>query len=287
MSSSKSSIHKVCLVPQCTNTSKTKPDKLFISVPTSVELRTQWQVAMGRTSFPDKSRWFCCQDHFDVSLICGYVARLFNVCFKAENDIENYMYLKLMKTGKIRLKPGVIPHIFDCQKNDPSSTIIKEEIDIEESSLDYVKEESELDAPDIVSINQLIRVKQESEVTETNTTSDVNYIKIKEEVLDEETDDLEYKIKEETLDIKEEFDTPDSTTEKNSNNSKKEQPARKNYCDKAVQVNLNLLNVRTIGIQCCLDEEIVVERPSEKRKSTKDHKKTKSKKKRRNYFRKK
>ncbi|KAJ8983278.1 hypothetical protein NQ317_010528 [Molorchus minor] len=33
-----------------------------------------------------------------------------------EEDMENYMYFKLMKNVPIKLKPGVIPHIFDCQK---------------------------------------------------------------------------------------------------------------------------------------------------------------------------
>lgn len=30
--------------------------------------------------------------------------------------MENYMYFKLMKNVAVKLKPGVIPHIFDCQK---------------------------------------------------------------------------------------------------------------------------------------------------------------------------
>lgn len=195
-------------------------------------------------------------------------------CFKVENDIENYMYIKLMKTGKIRLKPGVIPHIFDCQKEQPcagSSLFIKEEIDIEEPTLDYVKEETDLDVPDIISPDQL-RIKLETD------TSD---IKIKEEILDTneetiETDTLEYKIKEEILDIKEEIDTPDSTTD---SDKKKEELVGKKYCDKAVQVNLNLVDVRTIGIQCCLEEEDLESTISEKRKATDDHKKPKSTKK--------
>lgn len=33
-----------------------------------------------------------------------------------EEDIENYMYLKTMKSGRIKIKPGVLPHIFNCQE---------------------------------------------------------------------------------------------------------------------------------------------------------------------------
>lgn len=182
-----------------------------------------------------------------------------------------------MKTGKIRLKPGVIPHIFDCQKTETeqpcagSSMIIKEEINIDESTLEYVKEEVDVDVdvPDYVVVDQL-RIKQET---------DTLNIKIKEEILDVneeidtiDTDTLHYKIKEETLDIKEE---PDSTTEVKSG---EKESVRKKYCDKAVQVNLNLLNVRTIGIQCCLEENDVAS-SSEKRKTTHDDEKPKSKKK--------
>lgn len=36
--------------------------------------------------------------------------------FQLEEDMENYMYFKLMKNVPIKLKPGVMPHIFDCQK---------------------------------------------------------------------------------------------------------------------------------------------------------------------------
>ncbi|XP_048524134.1 uncharacterized protein LOC109546422 isoform X2 [Dendroctonus ponderosae] len=43
--------------------------------------------------------FFCCEDHFNL-----------------EQDMENYVRFKLMG-GKILLKTGVIPHIFDCQQD--------------------------------------------------------------------------------------------------------------------------------------------------------------------------
>ncbi|KAJ8976202.1 hypothetical protein NQ317_018868 [Molorchus minor] len=96
----KKNYYKYCIVPQCKNTSTNAPEKLFISLPSDIKLRRAWQRAMRRTDLvSDKGTRFCCQDHFNV-----------------EEDIENYIYIKIMKCEQIKLKPGVIPHIFDCQK---------------------------------------------------------------------------------------------------------------------------------------------------------------------------
>lgn len=32
-------------------------------------------------------------------------------------DFVNYYYVKLMKQGTLKLKPGKIPHLFECQKD--------------------------------------------------------------------------------------------------------------------------------------------------------------------------
>ncbi|KAG5867490.1 hypothetical protein JTB14_018599 [Gonioctena quinquepunctata] len=48
----------------------------------------------------NKSHVYCCEDHF-----------------KVEEDIESYMFIRTMNSGKVRLKPGVVPRFFDCQKN--------------------------------------------------------------------------------------------------------------------------------------------------------------------------
>ncbi|KAJ8964841.1 hypothetical protein NQ317_018650 [Molorchus minor] len=87
---------KYCIVPECINTSINAPEKLFICLPSDQNLRRAWQHAMGRFKFvSNKGSRFCCEDHFNV-----------------EEDIENYLYLKTMKCGRIKLKPGVVPHIF-------------------------------------------------------------------------------------------------------------------------------------------------------------------------------
>ncbi|KAI5714712.1 hypothetical protein M8J77_004348 [Diaphorina citri] len=37
--------------------------------------------------------------------------------FNLEQDMENYVKFQIMKEGPIRLRPGVIPHKFICQKS--------------------------------------------------------------------------------------------------------------------------------------------------------------------------
>lgn len=70
--------YKYCIVPHCTSTSVTAPDKVFISLPTDVKARRLWQKAMRRTDYVgNKSNLVVCEDHFNVStynleLICFY-----------------------------------------------------------------------------------------------------------------------------------------------------------------------------------------------------------------------
>ncbi|XP_056636272.1 uncharacterized protein LOC130444923 isoform X1 [Diorhabda sublineata] len=102
--------YKYCIVPKCTNTTITAPNKVFLSIPKGEKLRKKWCDAMKRDSktntvLSSTSNRFCCEDHF-----------------KLENDLENYMEWKLMG-GNCRLKKEVVPHIFKCQL----SSIIKPE----------------------------------------------------------------------------------------------------------------------------------------------------------------
>ncbi|CAH2087060.1 unnamed protein product [Euphydryas editha] len=68
--------YRCCAVPQCTNTSKSTPNKIFIDVPRKADI-----------------------DHFDLP-----------------NDMENYMRYHVIGTvGKVMLKHGSLPTKFQCQ----------------------------------------------------------------------------------------------------------------------------------------------------------------------------
>lgn len=61
---------KSCVVPKCKNTTTNSPDKLFFIVPKDVKMRKKWIKAMKRLDpFGDKSTVYCCEDHFDVSIV--------------------------------------------------------------------------------------------------------------------------------------------------------------------------------------------------------------------------
>lgn len=63
--------YKWCIVPMCTNTSHTTPDKLFINVPKDPKTRKKWILACRRnvSDISEKSTVYCCEDHFNVSWI--------------------------------------------------------------------------------------------------------------------------------------------------------------------------------------------------------------------------
>ena len=63
--------YKWCVVPQCTNTSKSNPDKLFVSVPKDPKRRKMWLKLARRDpkSISSTSNVFMCEDHFNVSSI--------------------------------------------------------------------------------------------------------------------------------------------------------------------------------------------------------------------------
>lgn len=63
-----------CSVPNCKNSVRNSPNKLFFSLPKNPQLRQQWWTAMKRdekrnprVSFT--SSLHCCEDHFHVSVI--------------------------------------------------------------------------------------------------------------------------------------------------------------------------------------------------------------------------
>ncbi|KAL0895461.1 hypothetical protein ABMA27_011581 [Loxostege sticticalis] len=94
--------YKYCIVPKCTNTTVTAPDKHFFTVPKDKKTRDKWCKVMKRKEFlSDKSVRYCCEEHFNV-----------------EEDTENYMRHRFVG-GRLFLKKHVLPHKFACQKEKP------------------------------------------------------------------------------------------------------------------------------------------------------------------------
>ncbi|XP_075990075.1 uncharacterized protein LOC142985657 isoform X3 [Anticarsia gemmatalis] len=144
-------VRKYCIVPMCTNSSLKTPQKLFFSVPLNKNLRKKWIKVMKRADpLTETSHVHCCEDHFDIEkdmenyvkykLVGGMLKLKKNVvphkflCQKQgsepkergavqkrrkkkmiENDMENYTKYKLVG-GRIKLKPGTVPHKFKCQE---------------------------------------------------------------------------------------------------------------------------------------------------------------------------
>ncbi|XP_062530334.1 uncharacterized protein LOC110384711 isoform X2 [Bombyx mori] len=135
--------YRWCVVPQCRNTSKSSPNKLFIDVPRKADIRRKWLDLARRNhqNMSVTSPVYFCEDHFDLP-----------------NDMENYMRYHVMGyVKKITLKPGCLPSKFHCQtdrvKTKPSKysshitavtnqilTVIQEAL--EESKLQSSKEQS-------------------------------------------------------------------------------------------------------------------------------------------------
>ena len=65
------SSNKWCFVPECTNTSKNNPKKIFISVPRNLKRKKEWFAAARRNlkNVSIKPTFYCCEDHFNVGLI--------------------------------------------------------------------------------------------------------------------------------------------------------------------------------------------------------------------------
>lgn len=66
---SKRNTYKTCFVPLCKSTTIKTPHKLFFYVPQAENVRKKWFKSAHRANEPGKWSYFCCQDHFDVSII--------------------------------------------------------------------------------------------------------------------------------------------------------------------------------------------------------------------------
>ncbi|GFT38392.1 THAP-type domain-containing protein [Nephila pilipes] len=104
--------YKYCIVPLCANSTFKTPDKCFFDVPRKLDIREKWCKVMKRdfeksTVLSKTSVRHVCEDHFNL-----------------EGDVCNYMQCKL-QGGKMRLKKDVIPHKFECQRQDQKNIIRK------------------------------------------------------------------------------------------------------------------------------------------------------------------
>ncbi|XP_053622786.1 zinc finger protein 391-like isoform X4 [Plodia interpunctella] len=104
MEQGKNSSHRHCIVPTCENTIKNSPNKVFFPVPRDVDMKKKWCEAVHK-DMASFTRLYCCEDHFDL-----------------EQDTSNYMAYKIMnlqenKKTLLRLRKGVVPHIFACQED--------------------------------------------------------------------------------------------------------------------------------------------------------------------------
>lgn len=59
--------YKYCFVPSCRNTTHSTPEKHFMSVPKSDEVRKQWCIAANCPDRRLRTVSYCCEDHFNVS----------------------------------------------------------------------------------------------------------------------------------------------------------------------------------------------------------------------------
>nr|XP_023028882.1 uncharacterized protein LOC111517058 [Leptinotarsa decemlineata] len=111
-------VYKYCLVPYCTSTTVSTPNKTFMKVPFEYNKRRTWLKAAGRDpkELSIKTTCFVCEDHFNL-----------------EQDLKNFMEWKNMGVRK-RLKQDVVPHKFDCQKDrkhDSENRNVSKQIKIE------------------------------------------------------------------------------------------------------------------------------------------------------------
>ncbi|KAJ8685216.1 hypothetical protein QAD02_021009 [Eretmocerus hayati] len=65
--------YKYCFFPDCTNTTCTAPNKVFLNVPRDPAKRQRWFDAVESPGKSAKKSKHCCADHFDL-----------------ENDLENF-----------------------------------------------------------------------------------------------------------------------------------------------------------------------------------------------------
>lgn len=58
--------YRTCFVPLCKNTTIKTPHKIFFVVPKDLKMRQKWFDIVRRSDLPTLSRYYCCEDHFDV-----------------------------------------------------------------------------------------------------------------------------------------------------------------------------------------------------------------------------
>jgi len=69
----------------CPNTQIKTPHKIFVQVPAEEKRRELWFKAAHRADKPTKSCYYCCEDHFNVSIsiiifvLCFQLFVLFNL----------------------------------------------------------------------------------------------------------------------------------------------------------------------------------------------------------------
>ena len=60
--------YRCFFVPLCKTTSQNQPQKVFLQVPKDKKLKKKWFERSNRQYYVRNSHFFCCEDHFDVSL---------------------------------------------------------------------------------------------------------------------------------------------------------------------------------------------------------------------------
>ncbi|CAH2095693.1 unnamed protein product [Euphydryas editha] len=98
--------YRYCIVPLCTNTTVSTPEKYFFHVPNDKKLRNKWCKLMRREKvLSTKTSRHCCENHFNI-----------------ESDTENHMKWKLCG-GTLKLKQGAVPTKFESQKMKRTATV--------------------------------------------------------------------------------------------------------------------------------------------------------------------
>lgn len=75
MEEAKKPSYKYCIVPKCKNTTRTTPDLdyeealLLFRIPSDAKIRKLWCKMMRRDNLSPISCLYCCEDHFNVSML--------------------------------------------------------------------------------------------------------------------------------------------------------------------------------------------------------------------------
>lgn len=100
----KYSNYHYCIVRECKNTSIKTPGKLWIRVPSEINMRNTWLKLAKRDpdSLSAETKMYFCEDHFDVSTYLKYIQSLqtislkiqvLRLCTKSMNKIKILCYL--------------------------------------------------------------------------------------------------------------------------------------------------------------------------------------------------